>query len=241
MMPKSLVLLEELQCPSLRLGFRPRTEGTDKGGVMIRMGKAGASHFPVIHLLNMALLGLSFLGAEDPGGQRQLQKTTAQGTMGPTHSENQNEWEILLLLPAVPSQKLATQTCALFLGAGQVPLSYSPKPKSGAEMRNDNRRVKHRPPMNNRWQGCQLKSASQSWAGWGCSPYGSQIQMDPCHSLLGGLWPSASQCKCISTAVQQSQAIAAPQAQGQAYTLSPQLRPQACCSSFPSILFILSQ
>lgn len=31
MMPKSLVLLAELKCPSLRLGFRPKTEGTDEG------------------------------------------------------------------------------------------------------------------------------------------------------------------------------------------------------------------
>lgn len=46
MMPNSLVLLAELQCPSLRLGFRPKTKGTDEGGVMIRMGKAGALHFP---------------------------------------------------------------------------------------------------------------------------------------------------------------------------------------------------
>lgn len=103
MMPNSLVLLAELQCPSLRLGFRPKTKGIDEGG------EGRGITLPVIRLLNKALLILSFLAAEYPGGQRYPQKTTAQGTMGPTHSESQNEWEILLLLQAVPSQKLATQ------------------------------------------------------------------------------------------------------------------------------------
>lgn len=71
-----------------------------------------------------------------------------------------------LLLQAVPVGTLATQekmlTCsyAPSLGAGQAPLSHSQKRKSGAVMRDDSRRGEHRHPMNNRWEGCQLKSAS---------------------------------------------------------------------------------
>lgn len=46
MMPKSLVLLAELKCPSLRLGFRPKTEGTDEGknGEGLRIQEVRHSH-----------------------------------------------------------------------------------------------------------------------------------------------------------------------------------------------------
>jgi hypothetical protein len=104
-----------------------------------------------------------------------------------------------LLLQAVPvghwqtREEMLTCTCALFLGAGQVPLSHSQKRKSGAVMRDDSGRREHRHPMNNRWEGCQLKSAS--WNGAGLEPQrdGSQIKVDQWHSLLrqlSGLLPT---------------------------------------------------
>lgn len=124
-----------------------------------------------------------------------------------------------LLLQAVPSHTGNSGENAHFYPCPLpqlVPTIPLPEKEVGAVMRDDSRRREHRRPMSNRWEGCQLKSASRRGAG-----------LEPQLDGLRYKWISDTHCSesfvgfcyslhCTPRAAQHYRLLQCPKAQTQA-------------------------